>query len=101
MHKVTFDGLQGVSGCITEWASFLEYHTAALRHCWDQVKKLRFNARATDRLTTVKEYMTSFSEFMRCDIVFNILCSEMILYDEEERKKNDDNVVYQPRYPFQ
>lgn len=100
MQKVTFEGLLRVSGCITEWMSFLEYHSSALDHCWDNVKKLRYNARAGDPLTIVKEFMTSYTEFMRCDIVYALVCSQMILYDEEEKKNNDVNAVYQRQYPY-
>lgn len=101
LQKVTFEGLLQVSACLTEWVSFLEYHCSALDHCWDQVKKLRFNARAVDALSTVKEYMTSFSEFMRNDIVYALVCNEMILYDGAEKKKDDVNAVYQRQYHYQ
>lgn len=100
MQKVTFDGLMRVSDCITEWVAFLEYHGNALEHLWDQVKKLRYNPRSGDTLSTVKEFMTTFTEFMRCDIVYAIVCREMVLYDEDENKKTDVQALYQRQYPY-
>lgn len=83
MHQVTFDGLMRAATCITDWIEFLEYHDAALNHCWGHVKKLKFDARAGDPLTIVKDYMGSFSEFLRNDAVFVNACNDMMLYDAD------------------
>lgn len=91
MHRVTFEGLLRLQACIGEWSSFLDYHVNALNHCWDHVKKVRYSGRADDPLTVVKGYMAPFSEFMRYDIVFAMVCNEMLLYDETSRNDSFEN----------
>lgn len=94
MHKVTFEGLRRLDPCITAWAEFLTYHLNALNHCWCHVKKSKFAARGSDPLTSAKEYLTPFPEFLRNDGVFAMVCNEMVLYDrrdESEYEKNQTN----------